>query len=138
MSVRAIRGATHLEHDDAQEMSSAVVELLLEMLHRNHVDNDALISIIFTATPDLHAAFPAAFARDMGLTDVPLMCAQELAVAEAMPRVIRIMMHVNTEVSRADIVHPYLRGTNALRSNTAAAAAAAIAGKDLAESGSES
>ena len=76
---------------------------------------DQLISILFTATPDLTADFPAYAARQLGLTDVPLMCAVEIAVPGAMPRVIRLLAHVDTPRERSELVHVYLEGAAALR-----------------------
>lgn len=119
MGMRALRGATCLQQDDAAEMRSAVVELLREMFDRNSVTNDQLVSILFTATPDLHSAFPAAAARELELADVPLICAQELDITGAMQKVIRVLVHVNTELPRADIKHVYLRGAEALRQDIA-------------------
>ena len=78
---------------------------------------DDIISILFTATPDLTAEFPAYAARLLGLTDVPLMCASEIAVPGAMPRVLRLLAHVETDLGRADVRHVYLRGAAALRSD---------------------
>jgi len=117
--MRAIRGATCLSADDAAEMSDAVLELLQEMFSRNSVDLEALVSILFTATPDLKSAFPAAAARSLNLADVPLICAQEIDVAGAMPRVIRVLVHVESAQARADIKHVYLRGAEALRQDIA-------------------
>jgi chorismate mutase len=114
-----LRGATALVADDRAEMVEAVVELLTAMLNRNGMATDDLISIVFTATPDLHSEFPAAAARTAGLGDVPLLCAQELAVDGGMPRVVRIMAHVESDRPRAEIVHVYLRGTEALRRDIA-------------------
>ena len=114
MAIRAIRGATTLTADDAREMSEAVVELVTAMMQRND-----LISILFTATPDLHSAFPAASARDLGLVDVPLICAQELDVTGALPRVVRVLMHTETPLARADVHHVYLRGAEVLRQDLA-------------------
>ena len=119
MAVRAIRGATHLTADDPDVMREAVVELLSAMLERNGLDSSALISILFTATPDLVSTFPATAARALQLGDVPLMCAQELGVADAMPRVVRVMAHVECDLPRADVAHVYLRGAEALRSDIA-------------------
>lgn len=119
MSVRAIRGATHLIADDVTELGEAVVELLGTMLTRNRLDTDALISVLFTATPDLVSGFPAAAARALDIGDVPLICAQEIAVRDAMPRVVRVMAHVETELSRAEVSHVYLRGAEALRADLA-------------------
>ncbi len=119
MAVRAIRGATHLAADDADEMREAVVELVSAMLARNRLGPDALISVLFTATPDLVSAFPATAARALGLGDVPLMCAQELNVPGAMARVVRVMAHVDCDLARSEVVHVYLRGAEALRTDLA-------------------
>jgi chorismate mutase len=119
MNVRAIRGATCLQHDDAAEMADAVTELLSELISRNAVSTDDLISVLFTSTPDLHSAFPAAAARGVGLADVPLICAQEIDVTGAMEKVVRVMMHVQTSKARAEIKHVYLRGAEALRQDIA-------------------
>jgi chorismate mutase len=119
MNIRAIRGATCLQHDDAAEMAEAVTELLSELLKRNEIETDDLVSVLFTATPDLHSAFPAAAARGVGLADVPLICAQEIDVNGAMEKVVRIMVHVQTPKTRADIKHVYLRGAEALRQDIA-------------------
>jgi chorismate mutase len=117
--MRAIRGATCLVADDAVEMSEAVLELLSEMFSRNGVELPDLVSILFTATPDLTSAFPAAAARSLNLADVPLICAQEIDVDGAMSRVIRVMVHVESALARADIKHVYLRGAEALRQDIA-------------------
>ena len=119
MAVRAIRGATHLTADDDDEMRDAVVELVSAMLARNGLGTDALISVLFTATTDLVSAFPATAARALGLGDVPLMCAQELDVAGAMARVVRVMAHVECDLPRSEVVHVYLRGAEALRTDLA-------------------
>src|SRR5690242_4532892 len=100
---RAIRGATRLTADDPAEMSEAVVEMVSAMLERNGLDHEALISAIFTATPDLVSMFPAAAARGLGLGDVPLICAQEIAVAGALPRVVRVLMHAELDRPRAEV-----------------------------------
>lgn len=117
--MRAIRGATCLKHDSASEMSEAVVELLQEIMTRNNVAAHDLVSILFTATPDLTSAFPAAAARSLDLSDVPLICAQEIDVQGAMPRVIRVLVHTETVLGRQDIKHVYLRGAEALRQDIA-------------------
>ena len=119
MSVRALRGATQLTADDPVEMADAVVELLQEMLDRNGLTVDDLISIIFTATPDLTSEFPAAAARTVGLGDVPLLCAQEIDVAGAVPRVVRVMAHAESWRARGEIAHVYLRGAEILRRDLA-------------------
>ena len=117
--MRAIRGAICLQQDNAEEMRGAVVELLTEIMQRNELSNDQLVSVLFTATPDLHCAFPAAAARELDLADVPLICDQEIDVTGAMPKTVRVMVHVNSEVPRADIKHIYLRGAEALRQDIA-------------------
>ena len=119
MATRAIRGATRLTADDPVEMTEAVVELVSAMLERNQVDREALISVIFTATPDLTSSFPAAAARGLGLGDVPLLCAQEIDVAGALTRVVRVLAHADLDVPRAEVSHVYLRGAEVLRQDLA-------------------
>lgn len=115
MAVRAVRGATQLDIDDEQHMYDRVTELVTEVLAANSLTVDDFISIIFTSTDDLHSAFPAFAARQLGFTDVPLMCARELEIEGSMPRVVRLMAHVETDLSRADITHVYLHGAAHLR-----------------------
>lgn len=115
IGLRGIRGATCLQHDDAKEMADAVAELLGEMLGRNGIDPGSVVSVILTCTPDLTSAFPAAGARAFGLTDTPLMCAQEMNVDGALERVVRILAHVETDTPRSAIQHVYLRGAEVLR-----------------------
>ncbi|WP_325716341.1 chorismate mutase [Pseudonocardia sp.] len=117
MVVRAIRGATQVERNSREEILDASAELVAEVLHRNSLSGEDVISILFTMTRDLTAAFPAYAARKMGLTDVPLMCATEVAVPDAMPRVLRLLAHVETSHSRADIRHAYLHGAATLRTD---------------------
>ncbi|MER7989102.1 chorismate mutase [Streptomyces noursei] len=119
MAVRAVRGAVQLERDDAEHMREQVGALLTALLERNDLVPDDLISVWFTATPDLHSDFPAAAARALGITDVPLICAQELDVAGAMPRVVRVLAHVETELSKAAVAHVYLGAAAALRKDIA-------------------
>ena len=114
-SLRALRGATTVDLDEEQHVHERVIELLTEMCHRNAVDHDDIVSILFTATDDLHATFPAAGARKMGLGDVPLICARELDVAGGTPRCVRVLMHLTTERSRAELRHVYLEGAVSLR-----------------------
>ena len=119
MAVRAIRGAVQLDADQREHMLASVAELISAILDRNSLHVDDLISIVFTATPDLHCEFPAVGARDIGITDVPLLCAQEIDVAGAMPRVIRILAHAETDRSKSEVQHVYLRGAVALRKDIA-------------------
>jgi len=115
VAVRAVRGATQLDVDDEQHMYDRVAELVTDVLEANGLGVDDFISIIFTATDDLHSAFPAFAARQLGFTDVPLMCARELEIEGGMPRVVRLMAHVETDLSRAEITHVYLHGAAHLR-----------------------
>lgn len=117
MAVRAVRGATQIDQDDRQELLDATTELLTAVLERNGLEPDDLISVVFTATPDLRSEFPAYAARQMGITDVPLLCASEIDVPGAMPRVLRLLAHVETDRPRADVRHVYLRGAAALRTD---------------------
>lgn len=115
--IRAIRGAICLTQDDAAEMQEAVSVLLAEMLSRNGITSQEVVSVLFTATPDLTCAFPAAGARTAGFSDVPLICAQEIAVEGALPRVVRVMMHADLAVERSAVEHVYLRGAEVLRAD---------------------
>ena len=114
-AVRALRGATTVDADTAEQIHERVGALVHEMLDRNQVDKDALISVIFTATDDITSIFPAAAARAVGLGDVPLLCARELAIDGGTPRCIRVLMHLTTERSRTELHHVYLEGARGLR-----------------------
>ena len=118
-AVRAIRGATQLDRDDREHLLESVAELIRSILEQNAIDNDDLISMMLTATPDLRSEFPAVAARALGIGDVPLICAQEIDVADALPRVIRVMVHVHSDLRRDQIKHVYLRGAVALRKDLA-------------------
>jgi chorismate mutase len=117
VAVRAIRGAIQVEANERDAVLDGATELVLEVMKRNAVEPADLISILFTATPDLTAEFPAYAARQLGLTDVPLMCASEIAVPGALPLTLRLLAHVDTDRPRADIRHVYLRGAAALRTD---------------------
>ncbi|HVL84689.1 MAG TPA: chorismate mutase [Pseudonocardia sp.] len=117
MAVRAIRGATQVERDSREDILARSAELVSAVLERNGLTSDDIISILFTATPDLTAEFPAYAARQLGLTDVPLMCATEMAVPGALPRTLRLLAHVETGRDRAELRHVYLRGAAALRTD---------------------
>jgi chorismate mutase len=114
-TVRAIRGATTVDHDDPEAITERVVALLRRILERNGLVEDDIISILFTATEDIVSTFPATAARSMGLGAVPLICARELAITGAVPRCIRVMLHVTSERSRDQIHHVYLEGAQGLR-----------------------
>lgn len=114
-AVRALRGATTVDDDTPDQINERVGALVNEMLARNAVDKDDLISVIFTATDDVTSMFPAAAARAVGLGDVPLLCARELAIQGGTPRCIRVLMHLSTERSRSELRHVYLAGAEGLR-----------------------
>ena len=117
MAVRAVRGATQVDADERDLLLEATAELVRAVLERNELAPADLISVVFTATPDLTADFPAYAARMIGITDVPFLCATEIAVPGAMPRVVRLLAHVDTQRSREEIRHVYLRGAAALRTD---------------------
>lgn len=115
MTVRAVRGAVQVEANDRAAILEATTELVTEVMARNGLGTDQVISVIFTATPDLDAEFPALAARKLGFQEVPLLCCGEIGVPGAMPRVVRLMMHVETGMARQQVQHVYLRGAAALR-----------------------
>ena len=117
MAVRALRGATQVDRDERDEIIDATAELVRAVLDRNGLTTDDLISILFTTTPDLVAEFPAYAARAIGITDVPFLCASEIAVPGSLPRVVRLMAFVEAGFTRADARHVYLRGAQALRTD---------------------
>lgn len=111
----ALRGAITCEVDTVDEIDRKTQWLVREMMERNRIEHDDLVSILFTATDDLHSKFPATAARGLGLGDVPLMCARELDVVDGMPRCIRVMMHFYGERVRGELHHVYLEGARVLR-----------------------
>lgn len=115
--MRAVRGAIQVDADEREQVLEASTELLSAVLERNRLTAADLISVIFTATPDLQSEFPAYAARQMGITDVPLLCAAEIAVPGAMPRVLRLLAHVESSLPRDEVRHVYLRGAAALRTD---------------------
>lgn len=119
MAMRAVRGATQLDTDERDHLLDSVDELIRLILAENELTHDDLVSMVFTATPDLHSEFPALAARRLGIGDVPLLCAQEIDVTGAMPRVIRVLVHAETARTKAQVRHVYLRGAVALRQDLA-------------------
>jgi chorismate mutase len=113
--VRALRGATTVDEDTAEQITDRVVVLLETMFEHNGVHHDDIISIVFTATDDLHAMFPATAARTIGLGDVPLLCARELDIDGGAPRCIRVLAHLMTDRGRDELHHVYLEGARHLR-----------------------
>ena len=114
-----MRGATQLDADDRDHMLERVAEMVLDAMEANGLEVDDFISIIFTATTDLVSEFPAYAARQLGFGEVPLLCARELEIERSMPRVVRMLAHVETDLPRADITHVYLHGAAALRRDLA-------------------
>jgi chorismate mutase len=112
---RGIRGATTVEHNDREEILAATAELLQLMISQNELLAEDVASVIFTVTADLGAEFPALAARRLGWTEVALMCAQEIPVPGSLGMCIRILLHVNTTRSAAEIQHVYIRGAVNLR-----------------------
>ena len=116
MRLYALRGATTVEQNDAEEILAATDELMRELMVRNGLEPEALVSCLFTLTEDLDAEFPAVAARRMGLDKVPLMCAREVPVPGSLPRVIRVLVHYYAEEPH-ESRHVYLRAATALRAD---------------------
>jgi chorismate mutase len=114
-AVRALRGATTVDVDEKNHLFERVIALFDELFARNALDHDDLISVIITATNDIHSAFPAEAARKFGLGDVPLLCARELEIEGGTPRCVRILVHLTTDVPRDQLHHVYLEGARNLR-----------------------
>jgi chorismate mutase len=104
-----------VEANEREAILEGTTELMHEVMSRNELTTDDVISVLFTMTPDLTAEFPALAARKLGFHDVPLICAAEIPVPGAMPRVVRLMAHVETDRPRSALQHVYLRGAAALR-----------------------
>jgi chorismate mutase len=114
MRLIALRGATTVEANDADHILVATEELMRAILKRNRLDADSIVSCIFTVTADLDAEFPAVAARNIGLSRVPLLCAREIPVRGALPRVIRVLIHCYPPVG-VDPQHVYLGEARGLR-----------------------
>ncbi|BAF59811.1 MAG: chorismate mutase [Pelotomaculum sp.] len=113
--LRGIRGATTAEQNTAREIILATRELLELLVRENEIDPEDIASVIFTATPDLNAEFPALAAREMGWKHVPLLCAVEMSVPGRPGKCIRVLLHVNTGKSQKELKHVYLKGAACLR-----------------------
>lgn len=113
--VRALRGATTVDVDTPDQVRSRTIALLEQMLVRNGVEHDDIISVLFTATDDIHSMFPASAARDIGFGDIPLICARELDIRDATPLCIRVLLHFSTTRLRSELRHVYLEGASGLR-----------------------
>jgi chorismate mutase len=119
MAVRAVRGAIQVDADERGLVLDATAELVEAVFEANALTADDVISVVFTATPDLTSEFPALAARGLGLTDTPLLCATEIAKPDALPRVVRLLAHVETMRSKQEIRHVYLGGAAELRRDVA-------------------
>jgi chorismate mutase len=111
--VKALRGATTVDQDTTEQVTQRTQALLAAMMERNGVDHARVISVLFTATDDIHSMFPATAARAVGFGDVPLLCARELDITGSQPRCIRVMMHLETP--NEQLHHVYLEGARGLR-----------------------
>ena len=115
MPLRALRGAITCDSNTKAEITDKTHQLVREVLERNGLAHDDLVSMFFTATEDLNAEFPATAARQLGLGDVPLLCAREIAVPGALPQVIRVMVHCDTDRPRSELHHVYHGAPRSLR-----------------------
>jgi chorismate mutase len=115
MLVRGVRGATTVEANSVEAILEATRELLAAMLKANETDIEDIASAFFSTTVDLNAEFPAVAARDLGWTNVALMCGHEMNKPGGLPMCLRILLHVNTDKPARDIKHIYLRGARVLR-----------------------
>jgi chorismate mutase len=115
VTVRAVRGATQLDDDRRDHMLERVAEMVTDVMAANELDVDDFISIIFTATADLVSEFPAYAARRLGFSDTPLICTRELEIEGSMPRVVRMLAHIETDLPKSEITHVYLHGAARLR-----------------------
>ncbi len=115
MVCRAVRGAITVEENSPEAIYEGARTLLTAMQENNGFEVGELVSVTFTATADLDAAYPAVSAREMGWTEIPLLCMQEMAVKGSLARCIRVLVHWNTDRSPTQIRHLYLRGAEVLR-----------------------
>ena len=115
LTVRGLRGATTVDADTAAQVTERSQELMREIMARNELVEDDIVSVLFTATPDVTSIFPATAIREIGFGAVPLLCAAEIAVPGAMPLCIRVLLHVHTTRSRDEMHHVYLHGAQGLR-----------------------
>jgi chorismate mutase len=122
MPIRGIRGATTVTADEPELILHATRELLEEILAENQgMQPEDVASALFTVTDDLASTFPAQGARQMGWGLVPMLCAREIPVPGSLPRVIRVLVHWNTELPQNEITHVYLRDAVKLRPDLVAA-----------------
>jgi chorismate mutase len=115
LMVRGLRGATTVDVDSADQVTERSQELILRIMERNELAEDDIVSVLFTATADVTSIFPATAIREIGFGAVPLLCAAEIAVPGAMPRCIRVLLHVHTTRTKDEMHHVYLHGAQGLR-----------------------
>ena len=115
--VRAIRGATTLDSDSKEQVIERTSALLQAIFDRNALQKSDLISIVFTATGDISSEFPAAAARQIGISDIPLLCARELEVDGAVTLCVRVLIHAYTERALGELRHVYLERAQPLRTD---------------------
>lgn len=115
----ALRGATTLDADTREQVLEHTADMLDRLLKKNDLGPQDIVSLILTATGDIHSEFPAAAVRAAGISDVPMICARELEISgdSGIPLCIRVLAHVYTDKARADLRHVYLRGARQLRSD---------------------
>jgi chorismate mutase len=113
--LRGLRGATTCDEDTPEAIADAVIELMPQLMARNEISHDDVVSVIFTTSPDLTSAFPATAARSIGFGDIPLLCASEIDVPGSMRKCVRVLMHVMTTRERSRMHHVYLRNAQSLR-----------------------
>jgi chorismate mutase len=119
MAYRGIRGAVTVEENTTAAIKTAVRALLERIVAANALDVADIASVLFTATSDLDAVYPAVAAREMGWVNTPLLCVQEMAVQGNLPRCIRVLLHWNTDCAQADVHHVYLGDARVLRPDLA-------------------
>jgi chorismate mutase len=110
-----LRGATTVDEDTPEQVIGRTTALLRAMLERNGIEHEYIVSVLFTATDDIHSIFPATAARTIGFGDIPLICARELDIVGATPLCVRVLMHLETERSAGTLHHVYLEGARSLR-----------------------
>lgn len=119
MTTRALRGAITVDNNSREDILEGTALLLKEIISKNDITQEDMVSIVFTLTADLNAVFPAVAAREAGLTEVPLMCMQEIPVQGALQKCVRILLHFNTDKKNSELKHIYLRGATVLRPDIA-------------------
>ena len=118
MRCRGIRGATTVDDNTREDTLAAAKELLKEMIQANGVQEEEIACIFFTTTPDINRAFPAAAARELGLSQAPMLCGHEMNVPGSLPMCLRVLLLFNTEKGAEEIVHIYIKGARELRSGS--------------------